>query len=151
MADELSDILKTIDADDLGRALNGIGINILCPDPLSYAPALSHVFDLKTIRLDGFFGLLSWKSIPDMSSLIQIHADSTYASHPYHQFLGDTVMRGVGVELRLFEKNPDAAVARAKQIEDYTIVQYATDKPHGMREAFILDPLGYCWVPSTPL
>ena len=60
-------------------------------------------------------------------------------------------MRGVGVELRLFEKIPDAAVARAKQIEDYTIVQDATDKPHGMREAFILDPLGYCWVPSTPL
>ena len=26
----------------------------------------------------------------------------------------------------------------------------AADKPHGVREAYILDPEGYCWVPTVP-
>ena len=31
------------------------------------------------------------------------------------------------------------------------ILQPPTNKPHGLREAYILDPDGYCWVPSRPL
>lgn len=29
------------------------------------------------------------------------------------------------------------------------ILAGAADKPHGLREAFILDPEGYCWVPTV--
>jgi len=25
------------------------------------------------------------------------------------------------------------------------------DKPHGLREAYLIDPDGYIWVPDTPL
>ena len=141
----------TIEADDLGRMLRGMGINLLCPDPLDYAPRIAHVLGLKIIRLDGFFGLLSWLDNPDSDSLIQLHADKTYAQHPYHAMLGENQPRGIGLELRLFECDPDAAVIRAGQDAGFTILQSATDKEHGVREAFILDPLGYCWVPSVSI
>jgi uncharacterized glyoxalase superfamily protein PhnB len=54
------------------------------------------------------------------------------------------------VELRLCQVDPDAAVARAEKA-GYVVLNPAADKPHGMREAYILDPDGYCWVVSTPL
>jgi hypothetical protein len=30
------------------------------------------------------------------------------------------------------------------------VLQAPADKPHGLREAYILDPDGYCWVPGRP-
>jgi hypothetical protein len=59
-------------------------------------------------------------------------------------------MRGTGVELRLYGVNPDTAVAQAKSLDHY-ILQEATDKPHGLREAYILDANGYIWVPSVAI
>ncbi len=142
---------ETIEADDLGRRLEGFGVGLLCPDTMSYVPQLARVLELTVIRLDAFYGLLSWKASPDINSLIQVHADSTYAANPYYTMLGENAVRGVGLELRLFDCDPDAAVSRAGKEVDYTVLQPATDKPHGIREAFILDPLGYCWVPSIPI
>jgi len=143
--------LKDIEADDLGRRLRGMGINLLCPSPLEYAPVLARVMALELIRVDAFFALLSWKAQPDINSLVQLHSDQSYAANPYHAMLGETAIRGIGVELRLFDVDPDAAVVRAEAEDGWTVLQQATDKEHGIREAFILDPLGYCWVPSVPL
>lgn len=148
-ADLMTDF-ATIEADDLGRMLRGMGINLLCPNPQDYAPRIAHVLGLNIIRVDEFFGLLSWQDDPDHNGLIQLHADKTYAAHPYYVMLGENQPRGIGLELRLFETDPDAAVRRAGEDADFTILQPATDKEHGLREAFILDPLGYCWVPSVP-
>jgi hypothetical protein len=33
----------------------------------------------------------------------------------------------------------------------YTVLAGALDKSHGLREAYILNPDGYCWVPDIPL
>jgi hypothetical protein len=33
----------------------------------------------------------------------------------------------------------------------YTVLSPAADTGHGPREAFILDPDGYTWVPDVPL
>lgn len=142
---------ETIEADDLGRELRGFGVNLLCPDTLAYVPPVARVFDLHIIRLDEFFALVSWKKTPDIGSLIQFHADRTYAANPYFAMLGESTPRGVGLELRLFDCDPDVAVTRAGAEDDFTILQEATDKEHGIREAFILDPLGYCWVPSKSI
>ena len=43
-----------------------------------------------------------------------------------------------------------AAVARAEDM-GAVILQPPTDKPHGLREAYILCADGYAWVPSRPL
>ena len=29
------------------------------------------------------------------------------------------------------------------------VLAEAADKPHGLRESYILDPDGYCWVPAV--
>jgi hypothetical protein len=29
------------------------------------------------------------------------------------------------------------------------VLSEAADKPHGLRESYILDPDGYCWVPAV--
>ena len=33
----------------------------------------------------------------------------------------------------------------------YTVLAEAADKPHGLRESYIVDPDGYIWVPDRPL
>ena len=43
---------------------------------------------------------------------------------------------------------PDGDRSDFRRWSDATIE--ATDKPHGLREAYILDPDGYCWVPGRP-
>jgi len=143
--------LKDIEADDLGRRLKGMGVNLLCPDPLTYAPELARIMALELIRVDAFFALLSWKSPPEINTLIQLHADKSYANNPYHACLKEAGMRGIGVELRLFDIDPDAAAKRAEATDGWQVLQHPADKEHGIREAFILDPMGYCWVPSVPL
>jgi hypothetical protein len=46
--------------------------------------------------------------------------------------------------------DPDAAAAAAHQ-RDYTVLVVLADKPHGLREAYIVDPDGYVWVPDVRL
>jgi hypothetical protein len=33
----------------------------------------------------------------------------------------------------------------------FTVLANAQDKPHGLREAFIIDADGYLWVPDMPV
>ena len=54
--------------------------------------------------------------------------------------------RGAGAELRLYGVDPDAAEARARAL-DAPVLAGAADKPHGLREAYLIDPDGYVWVP----
>ena len=76
-----------------------------------------------------------------------LHADHTYGDHPLLALTGDNALRGVGVELRLHGLDPDAAASTAHKL-DFTVLQAPADKPHGLREAYIVDPDGYVWVPG---
>ena len=64
--------------------------------------------------------------------------------------LSELPARGLGVELRLHGCDPDRAVQAAKA-GGYRVLELAQDKAHGTREAYILDPDGYTWVPDRPL
>jgi hypothetical protein len=60
--------------------------------------------------------------------------------------------RGAGAELRLYGRDPDAAEAVARDLADEmggVVLAGAADKPHGVREVYLLDPEGYCWVPTV--
>lgn len=57
--------------------------------------------------------------------------------------------RGSGMELRLHGCDPDRAEERATAA-GYEVLASAADKPHGLREAYIVDPDGYVWVPDLP-
>ena len=79
-----------------------------------------------------------------------LHADHTYDRHPMTGVLQSAEVRGCGVELRLHGCDPDQACKNA-QAHHYHILVAPTDKPHGVREAFIVAPDGYIWVVDVPL
>jgi hypothetical protein len=78
-----------------------------------------------------------------------LHADHTYLAHPLHPSLADDGPRGVGAELRLHGRDPDAAEAAARRL-GFTVLAGTTDKPHGLREVYLLDTDGYLWVADVP-
>ncbi len=79
-----------------------------------------------------------------------LHADHTYDDHPMAGVVEDLPARGCGIELRLHHCDPDEACARARE-HDFIVLADAIDKSHGVREAFIVAPDGYIWVPDTPI
>ena len=78
------------------------------------------------------------------------HADETYHANPLSGILAGAEARGVGVELRVYGRDPDIAEEIART-GGWTVLAGSLDKPHGLREAMILDDEGYLWIPSVHL
>ncbi|MFK7743860.1 MAG: VOC family protein [Roseobacter sp.] len=136
---------ETVSADDFGKSLRGIGLNILVRDVRATCAFLSDVFDLSAHRVSDDFAI-----IPYGADVFQIHGDSTYHANPLLGLLPENPPRGAGVEIRLYDTDPDAAATRA-EARGAMILQAPTEKPHGLREAYILCDDGYAWVPSRSL
>ena len=137
--------VKDLTAPELGRLLEGFGVNLLVRRVAASAEFLRAVLQFEVLRQSEDYAVLAHRG-----KWYQLHADPTYASHPLFALLPQAGMRGVGVELRLFEVDPDAAEKRARA-GGYEVLQATADKPHGLRECFLLDPDGYCWAPSVRL
>jgi len=137
--------METAEAPEVGRALRGIGLNLLTRDVAREVAFLAEVLEMTVIRANADFALLSYRG-----HFVQVHADHTYHSNPLPSLLPEAGPRGGGLELRVYDTDPDAAAARATA-GGHAVLQAPTDKPHGLREAFLLSPDGYCWVPSRPL
>ena len=138
--------LNTVDAPTFGRSLSGLGLNIVVRNVARTVGFLQQVFSMQAFRVSDKFAILRYGG-----QIFQLHADVTYAANPLLGLLPSLDARGAGVELRLYDSDPDDAVARASGHEGVTILQEPTDKPHGLREAYILCPDGYAWVPSRAL
>jgi hypothetical protein len=82
--------------------------------------------------------------------VFQIHSDETYHSNPLLGLLPENPPRGAGIEIRLYDTDPEEACSLAEAAGG-TILQGPTDKPHGLREAYILCGNGYTWVVSRGL
>lgn len=134
----------SVDADSFGRSLRGIGLNLLVRDVAAHCAFLEAVFDMKSHQATKDFAILTYGD-----QVFQLHADGTYSNNPLLNLLPENPPRGAGVEIRLYNTDPDEAVQLA-EAAGFTILQPATDKPHGLREAYILCPDGYAWVPSQP-
>lgn len=79
----------------------------------------------------------------------QLHSDASFEGHPLHALLPEAGPRGTGAELRLHESDPDAACLQAAAFSEAMVPAAPRDKPaHGLREAVILSPAGYPWVPG---
>lgn len=135
---------ETTDADSFGRSLRGIGLNLLVRDVLAEVSFLETVFAMKGHQVTQDFAIVTYGS-----QVFQLHSDGTYAENPLLGLLPENPPRGAGIEIRLYDSDPDEAVARA-QAAGFTVLQPPTDKPHGLREACILCGNGYAWVPSRP-
>ena len=84
------------------------------------------------------------------NQVFQLHADHTYHTNPLLALVPETPPRGGGLEIRLYESDPDQVQAKVTAAGG-VILQEATDKPHGLREVYVLCENGYAWVASRPL
>lgn len=141
------------DADAFGRRLgSGIGLNLLVAEIEPVARFQAAVLDAEVAYWDRDFAVLKAQG-----AVWMLHSDRSYRSHPLSGIARAAADhgpgRGAGAELRLYGRDPDAAEAAARRLEPSLggmVLAGAADKPHGLREACILDPAGYCWVPSVP-
>lgn len=136
---------ETVSAADFGASLRGIGINILVRDVQALCAMLETVFEMQAHRVTKDFAILTYGE-----QVFQVHSDGTYHSHPLLGLLPEAGARGAGVEIRLYDSDPDLCADRAEAAGMH-VLQPPTDKPHGLREAYLLCGDGYAWVPSRPL
>lgn len=132
-------------APEYGRSLKGMGVNLLVRDVEESLPFFTEVLGVGLVYGDADFAVLRHGRQEWM-----LHADHTYHSNPVLALTGDGALRGAGAEFRLYDIDPDEAEARARAA-GYHILQAATDKPHGLRECYLVDRDGYVWVPGTRL
>lgn len=134
-----------ITPEDFGGSLRGIGLNLLVRDVARQVAFLETVFGMKAFQPTTDFAIMTYGE-----QVFQLHSDGTYHSNPLLGLLPENPPRGAGIEIRLYDSDPDDARDRA-EAAGATILQAPTDKPHGLREAYILCENGYAWVPSRPL
>ena len=132
-------------AADYSRTLSGLTINLLVKDIEA-----SLVFQRKVLNAEVIYSDPDFAALRGYGSQWCLHADHTYQDHKMMGAVADLDVRGRGVELRLHGCDPDRAEAAARQHE-FIVLDGATDKPHGLREVYLVDPDGYVWVPDVSL
>ena len=142
MADDKDDFMP---AADYGRSLAGFGVNLLVRDVGRAVAFLTEILGVTAVHATRDFAVMAHGGQQWM-----LHGDHTYHSHPLLALTGDGALRGIGVELRLYGIDPDAAEAKARAA-GYEVLQSARDKPHGLRECYLLDRDGYLWVPGIAI
>ncbi|SLN57633.1 Glyoxalase-like domain protein [Roseovarius litorisediminis] len=136
---------ETVSPEDFGASLTGVGLNILVRDVPAEVAFLEAVFDMQGHRVTRDFAIMTYHG-----QVMQLHADPTYSTNPLLGLLPEAGARGAGAEFRLYQTDPDEAAKRATAHGAH-ILQAPTDKPHGLRETYILCDNGYAWVASRPL
>ena len=129
-----------------GRAIPlGLGVNLLVRDVAAAVAWQKTVLGAEAVWAEEHFAVLR-----ALGSMWQLHSDWSYRGHALRGAVEGLEARGGGVELRLYGADPDACAARARAI-GATILSDALDRPHGLREAHIIDEDGYVWAPSLAL
>ena len=136
---------ETVSAEEFGRSLRGIAVNLLTSDVLALAGFLKDVFELTIYRLSPDFAIVLHDNMA-----LQLHSDATFGKHPVLGLVPETPPRGGGAQFYLLGVDPDAAIARAKAA-GHVVLEPAADKPHGLREGTILSPEGYAFSPARVL
>ncbi len=129
-----------------GRALPaGLGLNLLVADVERAARFAAEVLSARVVYFEEHFAVVAL-----LGATWQLHSDWSYRNHEMRGVLEGVEARGAGAEFRLYGLDPDAAEARARAA-GAIVLSGAVDKPHGLREAHLVDPDGYVWVPSAAL
>ncbi len=135
-----------MDAVEFGHSLGpGIGFNLLVSNTSRHRDFAVSVLGAKVLHHSNDFSVFSLSG-----SIWMIHADHTYKSNVLYGVATQAEGRGAGAELRAYGVDPDHAEAAARA-GGWTVLAGAQDKPHGLREAVILDDDGYAWVPGLAI
>lgn len=133
------------DPPSFGRALpRGLGLNLLVRD----VEAALH-FQVRALGAQVRYWDRDFAIVEAQGSTWLLHSDRAYRDHPLIGVATGAEGRGAGAELRLYGRDPDAAEAAAEAAGGFVLAGSA-DKPHGVREAYVIDPDGYVWVPTVP-
>lgn len=136
---------ESVSAEEFGAGLRGIGLNLLVRDVAREVAFLQELFGMEAFQPTGDFAIMKYGD-----QVFQLHSDGTYHSNPLLGLLPETPPRGAGIEIRLYDTDPDAVEAAAEAAGG-TVLQGASDKPHGLREVYVLCENGYAWVASRAL
>ena len=96
-------------AEEYGRSLQGLGINLLVRDVTRSVAFAREVLGASVAFADKDFAVLRYANGPTRAEWM-LHSDGTYHSNPLLGLIGDAQVRGVGAEIRLYHCDPDAAV-----------------------------------------
>ncbi len=132
-----------------GKSLAGIGLNLLTRNVEQTAAFLRDVLECRIIRADRDFAIIGYHGQQFM-----LHQDATYRQNELLSILPEAGARGAGIELRFYHTDPDSALKLAREHAiDYhcSVLRECSDRPHGLRECYILNADGYCFVPSRNL
>ena len=132
-------------ASDYSRELTGLTVNLLVNNIGQATNFITNVIEANIIYED-----LDFAAIEGFGSKWCLHADHTYDKNPLTNFVSPKDKRGKGIELRLLGCNPDKAEMRAEKY-GFKVISKSQDKPHGLRECYIIDNSGYCWVPCEKI
>ena len=128
-----------------GRGIaQGLGVNLLVRDVERSARFQVAILGAHIRYWEEHFAIMS-----AVGATWLLHSDWTYRNHEMISSVAGLEVRGGGIELRLYGVDPDEAEAAANRC-GATVLAPAADKPHGLREVYIVDDDGYVWVPSRP-
>lgn len=131
-------------APEYGHSLKSLTINLLVREIEAAVEFQTKVLEASVVYADPDIAVLKACGAEWM-----LHADHTYLENPLYDLISGADQRGAGAEIRLHGCDPDQAAARARRF-GYQVFADAKDKPHGLRECYLLDPDGYMWVPDVP-
>ena len=132
-------------ASQYGRSLRGLTVNLIVRNMARMLEFQRLVLEAEIVYEDPDFAVFEGYGAQWMA-----HADHTYDHNPLEALLTLNQPRGGLVELRIHGCDPDCAEQQARR-RGYQVVQAATDKPHGLREAYLRDAEGYLWVPDRSI
>ncbi|HPF45364.1 MAG TPA: hypothetical protein P5227_07560 [Emcibacteraceae bacterium] len=136
---------KAPDAVAFGKSLSGVGFSLLVSDVPAGVEFAKKILQADAVYADDGFAIMRHGG-----NVWMLHADGTYHSNPMLALVEGQEGRGRGVELRIYDQDPDIAEANAREL-GYKVLFESKNKPHGLRECYILDPDGFCWVLSRHL
>src|SRR3982750_2203496 len=119
-------------ADEYGRSLKGLGVNLLVRDVGRSAAFGRDVLGAAVAFADRDFAVLRYATARAAAEW-RLHADGPYHANPLLPLLDDSAPRGLGAEIRLYDCDPDQAAGRVK-LHGHHVLQEACDKLDGLRE-----------------
>ena len=144
----LSSRADRLDATAYAHAQRGLGVNLMVRSIERALPFHVEALGAQCLYHDEDFAALRFTAADGTEAQWMLHADHTYDAHPLHGLLADP--RGIGAELRLYGRDPDAAERAARRLDTHLLAG-AADSGHGLREVFLIEPDGYLWVPCVPI
>ena len=81
LPDGLPDSMAEMAPEEVGRALRGFGLNLLCRQVRPMADSIAAVLDMRVIRANDDYAIIAGPPVA-ASLIIQLHAASTYHAHP---------------------------------------------------------------------